>query len=88
MLHAKRQVPNLGSTIDHIFVSSDCVVRAVYNPLSLRSTDTASLNRLSLPNLMHPSDHLPIGAVIRLKQPSLAALEMYNSESPEIFQLQ
>ena len=68
-LPLRRQVPNLGATLDHIFVSTDCAVTSAYYPLPFRATDTDQLHRLNLPNHEHPSDHLPIGAVIRLRHP-------------------
>ncbi|GAX83979.1 hypothetical protein CEUSTIGMA_g11404.t1 [Chlamydomonas eustigma] len=75
-----RKVPQLGSTLDHIFTSSEFSVSSVYWPLTLRGTDSDQLQRLHLPNQFHPSDHLPIGCVIRLRQPSLAAQSMYQQQ--------
>ncbi len=58
-------MPNLGATLDFIFASTDCQVSAVYYPLACRSTDVEQLQRLSLPNHLYPSDHLPIGEAPR-----------------------
>ena len=40
-----RKVPTLGSTLDHIFVTTDFDVPVVYNPLLLRSTQEEQLNK-------------------------------------------
>ncbi|KAG1676842.1 hypothetical protein FOA52_010351 [Chlamydomonas sp. UWO 241] len=61
------------STVDYIFASTAFDVAAVHYPLSVRWSNTARLARLSLPNATHASDHLPVGCVLRLHQPSAVA---------------
>jgi mRNA deadenylase 3'-5' endonuclease subunit Ccr4 len=58
------QVPGNESVLDYIWVSRDTVtVEAVLEPLAAKDRAMATL--FSLPNANRPSDHLPIGAVLR-----------------------
>jgi len=78
-----RKVPTLGAVIDYVFASRDFDVVALHYPLAVRLTDEAGLRRLSLPNGTHPSDHLPVGCVLRLRQPSKAALRAYAKDEAQ-----
>ena len=50
------------------------------SPLVICPYDTA--HQLCVPTRVQffPSDHLPVGAVLRLKQPSLAAYRQYGEQ--------
>jgi len=55
--------------IDHIFLSSTVEATHVLTPPILRASLTASLENRAfapMPNKAYPSDHLPIGAVVRV----------------------
>ncbi|KXZ54570.1 hypothetical protein GPECTOR_4g635 [Gonium pectorale] len=60
-----RKVPSLASTLDFIWASCQLEVRSLYWPVECRHEGL--LQHQALPNQHYPSDHLPIGAVLRLK---------------------
>ncbi|GFR52781.1 hypothetical protein Agub_g15396, partial [Astrephomene gubernaculifera] len=58
-----RKVPSLSSTLDFLWASCGLSVSALYLPVERRHEHLIS--RQALPNQHYPSDHLPIGAVLR-----------------------
>ncbi|EFJ47404.1 hypothetical protein VOLCADRAFT_92068 [Volvox carteri f. nagariensis] len=60
-----RKVPPLASTLDFIWASCQLEVAALYWPVECRHEGL--IEHQALPNQHYPSDHLPIGAVLRLK---------------------
>ncbi|KAG2490743.1 hypothetical protein HYH03_010898 [Edaphochlamys debaryana] len=59
------RVPALASTLDFIWASCQMEVSALYWPVECRHEGLISLQ--ALPNQHYPSDHLPIGALLRCK---------------------
>lgn len=55
------QVPGLASTLDYVWASSQLAVTRVLHPLTRRD-----LNQPCFPNPDNPSDHIPLGAVLRV----------------------
>ncbi|GLC61160.1 hypothetical protein PLESTB_001724600 [Pleodorina starrii] len=60
-----RKVPSLASTLDFIWASCQLEVAALYWPVECRHEGL--IEHQALPNQHYPSDHLPIGAVLRMK---------------------
>ncbi|GLI60021.1 hypothetical protein VaNZ11_002085 [Volvox africanus] len=60
-----RKVPALASTMDFIWASYHMEVAALYWPVECRHEGL--IEQQALPNHHYPSDHLPIGAVLRLR---------------------
>ncbi|PNW83119.1 hypothetical protein CHLRE_06g307400v5 [Chlamydomonas reinhardtii] len=60
-----RKVPSLASSLDFIWASCNLEVTALYVPVEARHQGLIA--HQALPNQHYPSDHLPIGAVLKLK---------------------
>lgn len=70
---AHAQVPGVASsTLDWVWASESMAVSAVYWPLTVPAVSApagpAGWRLYNLPNADHPSDHLPIGAILRVKR--------------------
>ncbi|PNW83120.1 hypothetical protein CHLRE_06g307400v5 [Chlamydomonas reinhardtii] len=59
------RVPSLASSLDFIWASCNLEVTALYVPVEARHQGLIA--HQALPNQHYPSDHLPIGAVLKLK---------------------
>ncbi|KXZ54569.1 hypothetical protein GPECTOR_4g634 [Gonium pectorale] len=60
-----RIVPQSAATVDFLWASAVLEVRSLYWPVECRHEGL--IQHQALPNQHYPSDHLPIGAVLRLK---------------------
>lgn len=69
------QVPSLASHLDWLLVSASLSVVGVLWPLDEGSPADQRLahSRHGLPNAAHPSDHLPLGARLRVVPADAAA---------------
>lgn len=76
-----RKVPQLASSLDFIWVSSFISVEAVYWPYT--PEDLALIKENSLPNERFPSDHVPIGVVLRIP-PIPAGQEVLQEEAGDM----
>lgn len=62
----------MASSLDWVWASESMAVSAVYWPLTVPAVSApagpAGWRLYNLPNADHPSDHLPIGAILRVKR--------------------
>jgi hypothetical protein len=65
-----RKVPGSAAVLDFLWCSRHMRVEAVMKPLQQELKPL--VEKASLPNRVHPSDHLPVGAVLRLSGPEAA----------------
>eukprot|EP00198_Chlamydomonas_reinhardtii_P001888 XP_001691224.1 predicted protein [Chlamydomonas reinhardtii] len=65
LLRLMEAVPSLASSLDFIWASCNLEVTALYVPVEARHQGLIA--HQALPNQHYPSDHLPIGAVLKLK---------------------
>ena len=63
------------ATLDHLYVSAAFEPLAVRAPLSAAALARLEREDAALPNAWHPSDHLPIGALLRLGEPAGASTD-------------
>ncbi|MEW5307631.1 MAG: hypothetical protein WDW38_011404 [Sanguina aurantia] len=75
------KTPSGASTLDYLWYSSLLLsVVALYQPLCAKGRGLLSADQ-AMPNQLHPSDHLPIGAIFRLRDVEERCLETVREAS-------